>query len=667
MRAQPFAPSVYLAVDRDGAVTIWLTRSEMGQGVATALPMIIAEEMDADFRTVRVEQAVLDGNHDYGKLLTAASASIQSNWIELRRAGAAARQMLIAAACRDWGVSPSDCETRDGAVFHSEKKLRASYGSLAESAAKESVPLRPRLKRPEDFRLIGSAAPRVDVPEKVTGRARFGLDVSVPRMVRAAVARCPAFGGKLVSFDETKARAVRGVLKVVRIENAVAVIAENTWAAFRGRDALDLRWDFGPNQKLTSGTIADQLSKLSLGPGVEVRNEGSAEKKLASAEKRLDAEYRFPFLAHAAMEPLNATARVSGGRCEVWAPTQHPEGARDAAARAAGLPREAVTVRTLLLGGGFGRRSDSDEVAEAVQIAKQFDRPVQVVWSREDDLRHGRYREVALHRLSAALGEDGMPVAWVHRVVSPSIEGKRSQSNEVDGIVTSGSNHNPYAIDDFRLEWSSAEFSVPVGIWRAVGHSHGTFAVECFMDELARASGLDPVVFRRRLLPHQPRLLACLNEVANKARWGEKRLPGRALGCAVAACFGSFSAQVAEVSASPNELPRVHRVWCVVDTGIVINPDIVRAQLEGGIAFGLTAALHGRIEIANGGVLQSNFHDYPLLRHGEMPEIDLTLLKSGESPGGVGELSVPAIAPAVANAIHALTRKPVRGLPFERA
>lgn len=663
-RAQPFAPSVYLAVGRDSVVTIWLTRSEMGQGVMTALPMIVAEELDADFDAIRVEQAVADGTQDYGKLLTAASASVRSNWIELRRAGAAARQMLLAAAARSWGVDPETCQTQRGWVIHSGSSRKASYGSLAVLARAESVPLRPQLKDPQDFRLVGTHVPRIDIPAKVTGRASFGMDVRLPGMRYAAVARCPTFGGKLRSVDDAKARKVPGVLEVFAIDDAVAVVAENTWAAFRGRDALELGWIPGAIAAVNNRSINETLDELSRKPGVVARILGDSEQAFESAARRLEASYRFPFLAHAPMEPLNCTVRIGEGRCEVWVPTQHPEGARDLAAKFADLPLDRVAVRTTLIGGGFGRRSDPDEVREAVQIARRIGGAVQLVWSREDDLRHGRYREAALHRVSAALSRDGIPIGWHHHVVSPSIEEKSSTRGEVDGIVTAGSADNPYAIRNIRVEWSTADLGVPVGIWRSVGHSHGAFALECFMDEIARSGRIDPVDLRRRLLTHKPRLLACLNQAVGRSRWPARRTSGRALGCAVAECFGSFSAQVAEVSVDSEGRPHVHRVWCAVDVGLVIHPDTIKAQIEGGIAFGLTAALRGRISIDQGGVREGNFHDYPLLRQTEMPEIDLAILPSREPPGGVGELAVPGIAPAVANGIHALTGKPPRGLPL---
>ena len=664
-REQAFAPNVFLAIDVTGITSIWVPRSEMGQGVLTALAMLVAEELDADWSKVRVQQATADGQYDYGSLFTAASASVRSMFTELRQAGAAARSMLVAAASARFEVSASECHSQAGVVEHGPSGRRLSYGELAEAAARARVPLRPRLKSPEQFRLIGKPVPRVDIPAKVTGQAVFGVDVRRPDLLRAVVARPPRWGARLLEVDDSAARAVAGVRRVVTIEAGVAVLADSSWAALRGRQALRLRWDAGPHAELSDAHIAATLRRLADGPGVPVRSEGDAS-VLARAPRPITATRMLPYLAHVPMEPLNCVAHVADGGCQVWAPTQDPEGVRATAARVAGVPVAKVVVHPTLLGGGFGRRTIPDEVAEAVALSAAAGVPVQVLWSREDDVRYDRFREASYHKLSAALGADGTPVAWRHHLVSPSIQGKRSEAGEMDTIATDGARDLPYAIANIDVRWSSAELPVPVGIWRAVGYSYNVFVVESFLDELAHAGGQDPVALRRRLLSSTPRLRACLDRVAQLARWAEPRPPGRALGVAASACFGSFAAQVAEVSLE-NERPRVHRVWCALDCGLVVNPDIVKAQVEGGIAYGLAAALYGQVKIAGGAVVSSNFHDYPQLRMSDMPAVDIELMASAEPPGGVGELAVPAIAPAVTNALFRLEGRRRTSLPLVQA
>jgi isoquinoline 1-oxidoreductase beta subunit len=669
-RSQGFAPSVFVAIDPTGLVTVWVPRSEMGQGVLTALPMLVAEELDADWSKLRVEQAPADGRHDYGPLFTAASASVRSTFDELRKAGAAARAMLVAAAADRWSVPVSRCRTRAGVVEHPATGRKAGYGELVLEAAEARVPLRVRLKTPDQFRLIGTALPRLDVPAKVTGQAQFGMDVRRPGMLHAVVARPSTWGAKLEStgqVDDSKARAVPGVRQVVTIEGGVAVVADSSWAALQGRDALDIKWTGGLAPALSDADIARTLADRAGKPGAVARAAGDAGAELARpGARRLEASYSLPYLAHVPMEPLNCLAEVNRGenRCEVWAPTQDPDGVRATAARVANVPLDNVAVHPTLLGGGFGRRTIPDEVAEAVEISLKTGRPIQVLWSREDDIRHDRFRETSLHRLAGALDAGGAPIAWSHHLVSPSISGVDSDGGQVDSIATDGAADWPYAIPNVHVEWSSAALPVPVGIWRSVGYSYNTFVVECFLDELAHAGGQDPLALRQRLLAGAPRLRACLDRAAQRAGWDRPRLPGRALGIAASACFGSFAAQVAEVSLAPDGRPQVHQIWIAADCGLMVNPDIVKAQLEGGIAFGLGAALHGKISIAQGKVVQSNFHDYRQLKLSEMPGVEVTLTASAEPPGGVGELAVPTVAPAVANALFRLTGKRVRSLPL---
>jgi isoquinoline 1-oxidoreductase subunit beta len=447
------------------------------------------------------------------------------------------------------------------------------------------------------------------------------------------------------------------------------VLADSSWAALQGRDALDLRWTGGLAPTLSDADVDRALNERAGKPGAIARATGDAAAELARAAKKLDATFTLPYLVHVPMEPLNCLAEVNRieQRCTVWAATQDPDAVRATAARVAGVPIENVAVHPTLLGGGFGRRTIPDEVAEAVELSARTGRPIQVLWSREDDIRHDRFREASLHRLAGALDASGIPIAWSHHLVSPSIAGVDSASGQVDSIVTDGAADNPYAIPNLLVQWSSAALPVPVGIWRSVGYSYNTFVVESFLDELAHAGGQDPLALRQRLLAGAPRLRACLDRVAQRAGWGRPRAAGRALGLAASACFGSFAAQMAEVSLDPAGRPRVHQIWIAADCGLVVNPDIVKAQLEGGIAYGLGAALHGKITIAEGKIVQSNFHDYPQLKLSEMPAVDITLTASAEPPGGVGELSVPAVAPAVANALFRLTGKRTRSLPLGQA
>lgn len=659
-RPQPFSPNVFLAIDEAGLVTIWLTRTEMGQGVMTALPMLVAEELEADFRRVRVELAF--AGRQFGNQVTATSSSVRDSWDELRRAGAAAREMLVTAAARVWDVPGETCRARGGHVIHEPSGRILRYGQLVTVAAELPVPKNPTLKTPEQFRLIGQRVPRVDTPSKVDGSAVFGIDVRLPGMVFAAVLRRPALGGSIQSFDEAEARKVPGVIAVRRIASGVAVIASNTWAAFRGRSALAARVQH--EDGASSASFDARFRQLAQQTGTAVRERGKVGVPPPSGGKQLEAEYRVPYLAHAGMEPPSCTARVAAGRCEVWASTQDPLGAREHAARVSQLPEAEVAVYPQLVGGGFGRRVAHDEVGDAVELSQALNQPVQVVFSREDDLHHDYFRPGAWHQLRAVLGPEAQPVGWEHRVVVPSLVG--TPADQPDMLAVDGSSELPYAFENLRVAWVKAEFPVPVGFWRSVGHSHNAFANECFIDELAEAAGQDPLTFRRKLLTDAPRHRAVLDLAAERAGWGTPPPEGRARGLALHASFGSYVAMVAEVSADAGAV-RVHRVVCAADVGTVVNPDIVEAQLEGGVVFGLSAALFGEITFERGAVVQSNFHDYRLLRLDEMPLVEVHLVKSQAPVGGVGEIGVPPIAPAVANALYGITRRRVRALPIKLA
>ena len=669
-----FVPNAFLRIAKDGSVTVIGNHSEMGQGAYTSGAMTIAEELDADWTKIRVEPAPVDPayNHPiYGVQITGGSTSTWSEWDRLRKAGAAARQMLLAAAAQTWNVDPSTCRTGNGHVIHASSQRRLSYGELVEKASTLTPPQNVTLKDPKDFKIIGKAIKRLDTPDKTNGKAVFGLDVNVPGMLVAVVARPPVFGGKLKSFNADKTKAVPGVRYVVEIERGVAVVADGFWPAKLGREALEIVWDEGPRASLDSRTQREEYAGLAKKTGVVAKNEGEAVSALSKASKKLEAIYDLPYLAHATMEPMNCVADVRADSCEIWVGTQFQSGDRDAAARDTGLKPEQVKLHTTLLGGGFGRRSplDSHVVREAVQISKTVKVPVKVVWTREDDMRGGYYRPRAYHTVSAGLDGNGKPVAWQQRIVCQSIfVGTPFEpavvKNGVEETAVEGAADLPYDIPNLLVEWHQAPDGVPVFILRSVGHSHTAFVVETFVDELAHAAGKDPFEFRNALLGKHPRHKRVLEFVAEKAGWGKAMSNGRGRGLAVHESFGSYVAQVAEVSISKDRGLRVHRVVCAVDCGPVVNPDIVRAQMEGGIVFGLTAALYGEITFEKGRVRQGNFHDYPMLRMHEMPQIEVHIVPSEDKMGGAGEVGVPPVAPAVANAVFALTSKRIRRLPI---
>jgi isoquinoline 1-oxidoreductase beta subunit len=666
MGAQPpFQPNAWLQVDPQDNVTIWVGKSEMGQGVRTSLPMIVAEELDADWTRVRIEPALADARK-YGNQLTGGSTSVRTSWGPLRKAGAQARAMLVAAAAQSWGVAPDSCRTENGAVVHDASGRRVRYGSLADAAAKLPVPEKPPLKNAKDFRIIGKSVPRLDTPSKVDGSAQFGIDVRVPGMLFAVVARCPVFGGKPARFDATRAKAVKGVRTVVPISSGVAVVADSTWAAFEGRKALDITWDEGPDAALTSAEISRMFAKLAAGPAAVAREEGDAEAALKRAARTLEAVYEVPFLAHATMEPMNATASVRPGFCDVWAPTQFPSLAQQIAGKIAGLPPEKVTVHITLLGGGFGRRAEGDFVADAVEASKAAGAPVQVLWTREDDVQHDHYRPASYHVLRAGLDGEGRLIAWTHRVVAPSISGQRGEKLEggLDRSAVDGAADLPYAIPNLRVDYVMANTPVPVGYWRSVYASQTAFANECFLDEIAAAAGKDPVELRRDLLSKAPHHKAALELVAQKSGWGKALPAGRFRGLSVHKSFSSYVAQVAEVSLQTDGTPRVHRVVCAIDCGLPVNPGGVASQMQSGIVFGLSAALRGKITVEKGRVQQGNFDDYQPLRFDEMPQVEVHIVPSAEPPTGTGEPGLPPIAPAVANAVSAARGQRVRKLPI---
>jgi isoquinoline 1-oxidoreductase beta subunit len=671
-----FAMNPYIRIGTDGRVVIIVNKSEMGQGVYTSLPMLVAEELEVDWSKIGIEAAPVAPEYyhaQWGVIQgTGGSTSVLSEWDRLRRAGAAARTMLVQAAAEIWKVDPKSCRAEKGSVAHESTRRRLSYGELAEKASRMKSPEDVTLKQPEEFRVIGKPMNRLDTPEKTSGKAIFGIDVKVPEMLTAVVARPPVFGGKVKSFNPEKAKAVHGVREVVQVESGVAVIGDDFWPAKLGREALEITWGEGVDAKLSTEGMREQYKNMARNPGVVTRRKGDSEEALRKATRKISAEYAVPYLAHAPMETLNCAVDLRADGCDIWTGTQFQSADRDAAARIAGLKPEQVRIHTALLGGGFGRRANplSDFVSEAVHVAKVVKKPVKVIWTREDDIKGGYYRPFWYDRIAAGLDAKNNPVAWKHTIVGQSIivgspfEGAMLDEHGVDATSVEGAADIPYAIPNILVDLHSPRIGVPVQWWRSVGHSHTAFVVESFIDELAHAAGKDPLEFRRSLLTQHPRRKAVLELAAQKADWRGPLEKGMGRGIAVHESFGSIVAQVAEVSVNPAGRIRIHRVVCAVDCGMVVNPEIVKAQMESGIVFGLSAALHGAITFKEGRVEQSNFNDYPILRMYEMPVVEVFVTPSQEPLGGVGEPGVPPIAPAVGNAIFAVTGKRIRELPI---
>ena len=657
--AGAFQPNVFLRIAPDDIVTIWCAKSDMGQGVRTGLPMIVAEELDADWSRIRVEQADAHPSA-YGRMMTVGSSSVRNGaWMPLRQAGAAARTMLVQAAAERWGVRPEDCATESGRVMHQGSNRSLAYGELVEAAAALPVPANPTLKNPATFRLIGTRARVLDTPDKVTGAAKYGADIRVPGPLFATVVRPPRFGDGVGRFDPARARALAGVRHVVQVSKGIAVVGETTWAAFQGARALEVQWQDG-GFTLDSEGLFKHFADLAESPGVEAERKGDPAALLASAgERGIEAVYQAPYLAHATMEPMNCTAHVRADRCEIWAPTQNPQGAQAAAARVTGLPLDAVTVHVTFLGCGWGRRSATDFIEDAVETSKAVGAPVQMTWTREEDMRHDFYRPAVYHRLRGAVSPAGRLTALHARIVAQPFASRSG----VDGPAVAGITAHDYAIPNVLVEYCRPDLPVPVGYWRAVGPSQNTFILESFVDELAHLARRDPVAFRFELLERSPRLRRVLELAAERSGWGTPPPAGRARGVALLNDRGGMVAQVAEVSVERDRV-RVHRVTCAADCGRIIHPGIVEGQISGSIVGGLAAALHGEITLTEGRVRQSNFHDYPLLRISEMPVIEVHLVPSEEEPGGVGEPALPPTAPAVANAVFALTGTRIRRLPI---
>ena len=694
--ARDFIPNGFIRIGRDGGVTLVMHKVEMGQGTYTAMPMLLAEELEVDLSQIRLEHAPPDdalyAEPLFGVQETGGSTSVRGNWEPLRRAGATARAMLVSAAAETWKVEPSSCRAASGAVIHGPTGRSLTYGALVDRAALLPVPSGVALKDPKDFKLIGTPAKRLDTPDKVDGTAQFGIDVRLPGMKFAAVAASPVFGGKLASVDDAKAKVLPGVLQVVRLDDAVAVVAEGTWAAKQGLAALDIRWDDGPNAHLSTADIVQQLATASEKSGAVARKDGDVAAAMAGAAQKVEAIYEQPFLAHATMEPVNCTVHVRADGCDVWVGTQVPTFTQNAAAKVTGLSKSQVRVHNHLLGGGFGRRLEVDFITRAVQIAKQVTGPVQVFWSREEDIQHDMYRPYYYDRIAAGLDPQGKPVAWTHRITGSSIIARVSSElfpknlrviralglgsvlatlKGLDTDAVEGAAEPPYALPNIRVEYVRQEPpGVPTAFWRGVGPTRSIFVVESLMDEVAAAAKRDPFEYRRALLDGSPRAKAVLELAAERAGWGRPLAAGSVgavvgRGIALLHAFGSYIAQVAEVAVSPQGEVRVRRVVCAVDCGSVVNPDIVKAQMESGIVFGITGALWGEITIKNGRVEQHNFSDYRVLRLSEAPAIEVHLIKSTAAPGGVGEPGTSAVMPAVTNAIFAATGRRIRKLPVK--
>ncbi|HEY3055622.1 MAG TPA: xanthine dehydrogenase family protein molybdopterin-binding subunit [Thermoanaerobaculia bacterium] len=688
--AEPVARDLgtFVQVGDDGFVTVWVSKSDMGQGVRTSLPMMVAEELDADWKKVRIRQAHFDKK--FGRMGTGGSSSVRSMWKPMREAGATARAMLVSAAAAKLAVPADSLTVSEGVITHAPSGRKVTFGEIAAEAGKVEVPKEVKLKDPKAFKLIGKKTDRLDNRDIVTGKATYGIDVRVPGMLYAVVKRSPAFGGRVASLDDKKARAVPGVKDVVPIMaigtdlpwNGIGVVADSTWAAMKGRDALDVKWEPGVAVFESTDSMRKQMEDAVAETGKRIVDIGNVETATISAAQKVEAVYELPFLAHATMEPMNATVSVTADGAEVWAPTQFPDWANGAVAEALKLKPEQVKVNVTMLGGGFGRKANPDFVLEAALLSKAVGAPVHVQWTREDDMQHDYYRPASRHRAVAALDPDGRLIAWQHRFAAPSIETYfNPKADKPHESESGGLEDMPYSVPNLRIEFTPIASAVPRGWWRSVEHSINSFVINSFLDEVAHAAGKDPIEYQLSMLtagrriegegrakdyPFEIDRLRRVIEVArDRSGWGKRLAEGRGRGFAAQRSFFSYAAQVADVSVGNDGAIKVDRIVCVIDCGTPVNPDGIAAQVEGGVAYGLTAALHGEITTAAGAVQQSNFHDYPLLRMSEMPVIEVHIIPSTALPTGTGEPSLPPTAPAVANAIFAASGKRVRRLPMK--
>jgi isoquinoline 1-oxidoreductase beta subunit len=667
-----FAPNAYLKITPDGRITIVVARSEMGQGVRTALPMILAEELEADWKQITIEQA--GASTLYGDQTTGGSASVRTTWDPMRKAGAAAREMLISAAALEWGVPRSTCKAENSAVVHAASNRRLTYGQLASKASAQPIPSEMALKQAKDYQIVGQPLPRLDTPSKVDGTAEFGIDFRTPGMKYAVLARCPVIGGKVASFDDKQSKKISGVGYVGKINDAaVAVVADSVWSAMEGRRVLNVQWDEGPNKVLNSASIFASLKKSASREGVTLYAKGDA---LKVSGRRMEAEYQLPLMAHAAMEPGNCAAHFRGSNCELWAPTQVPQDVRDSVAQAIGLNPDQVKVNVTLMGGGFGRRLEHDYGVEAALVSKAANAPVKVLWTREDDMRNSTYRPASHHKLSAVLDGKGWPKAFTHRIVAPSISGQKGMPtpNGIDPDLPDEA-ALVYSFPAAKVEYVMTETPVPLAWMRSVYALQAGFASESFIDELAAAAKKDPLEYRLHLLAkdedikyfdtvwHTARMRGVLQLAAEKAGWGKPLPAGHYQGIACFGCFSTYMAEVAEISIA-NSQPHLERVVAAIDCGQVVNPNILEQQIKGGVIYALTNALHAQITIDKGRVVEGNFDDYAPIRMHEAPLIEAYWVPSIEAPTGAGEPPVPPLAPALCNAIFAATKKRIRALPI---
>ncbi len=669
--ALPFKPHAFLEIGADETITVWVGQTNLGQGTHTGIPMVIAEELDADWELIRVKPAPAgEAFKDplWHSQFTGGSTSIRHRWDLLRTVGAAARQMLVEAAAQQWGVTAGRFTTENGQVVHSDGR-RLSYGKLVETARTLPVPENPRLKQARDYRIIGTPRARVDIPDKVMGKTVYGIDFTLPGMCIAVVARPPAYGASYQSYDEKAAAAVKGVIKVVPLDDRIAVCAETTYAAIKGREALDIRWSQGALPDMDDAYLdrffSDHLEKQ----GAVAKNEGDVTTALSQAATTLEQSYRIHYISHAQVEPINCTASVEKERCRIWAPTQGPTTFQTVAAQLTGLPAEKVEVNILPAGGGFGLRGEAAHVTDAVLLSKALKRPVKVMYTREDDFANDYFRPANQSRIKAGLDKDGRLVAWSHKVAAPSVWARVMPKMVKNGVcpdAVAGVADMPYSIPNHMVDYVMVDLPIPVGFWRSVGFSVNALAVESFMDELAHAAGKDPVQFRLENMEKGSRPYNILSLLAEKGGWDRPVPEGRARGVAVNACFESFAAHMAEVSVAKNGAVTVHRVVCAIDCGTAVYPEAIRAQAEGGAIMGLSTAFHEKVRFENGGVKSVNYDDYPLLTMSEVPEIEVHIAESDLKPGGVGEPVLPSVAPAVANAIFKATGVRLRELPFKR-
>jgi isoquinoline 1-oxidoreductase subunit beta len=667
-----FSPNAYLRITPDNKVTIVVARSEMGQGVRTALPMILAEELEADWKQIEIEQA--GASTLFGDQTTGGSASIRTTWDPMRKAGAAAREMLISAAALTWGVPRSSCAAENSRIKHAATNRSLTYGELVSTAATLPIPTDVPLKQSKDYKIVGQRLPRVDSPAKVKGEAIFGIDFRLPGMKFALLSRCPTIGGKVASFDDKDSKKISGVSYVGKIgDSAVAVVADSVWNAMEGRRVLNVTWDDGPNKDLNTAAVVTSLKQAAAKKGASLYSSGDASK---ASGKHFSAEYELPFMAHAPMEPGNCTADYRSTNCELWAPTQVPQDCRDSVAQAVGLDPDQVKVNVTLIGGGFGRRLEHDYAVEAALVSKAIGAPVKVIWTREDDMRFSTYRPASLHQLSATIDGSGFPGALTHRIISPSISGQKGQPTPGNVDPDLPDEAGPvYGLPNYSIEYVMSETPVPLGWMRSVYALQAAFALESFIDELAVAAGKDPLQYRLHLLAkdqdlpyftttwHTARMRGVLQLAAEKAGWDQPLPAGHYRGIACFGCFASYMAEVVEITME-NDEPRVHRVVAVVDCGQVVNPSILEQQIQGGIVYGLANALRAKITIEKGRVVQGNFDDYAPLRMEETPVVEVYAVPSSDVPTGIGEPSLPPLAPALCNAIYAATKKRIRALPI---